>query len=261
MDLHYLVNLSLLLKKAFQKVFSFLHPFFKLPIKKLMKVKDPLNIEDWYPKIKDFTFSTVILDLTPEEADSIISFKEKKMNKDKQKILDRFEEKLEKNIDKKNGAFIKFSSRSPKDAIKHLKEKFESSLQDLLQKFPDNRNLCIVHAYHQALRVYNGREAMELLLNSTRIYNDLKQLVLESDSKNPFECKVAIRKWFDIYPGFEFRGFVYKKKLNALSQYFETVFLQELVNTKTIVEQKMLNIFDRIVRILKNNILEKCIRG
>ena len=88
---------------------------------------------------------------------------------------------------------------------------------------------------------------MELILKSKRVRDDILIRLLQSDSTNKFQMIIAIRQWYDIYPGFEFRGFVYKNKLNALSQYFENLHLPELVDTKESIEEMIIKVFNKMV--------------
>lgn len=52
------------------------------------------------------------------------------------------------------------------------------------------------------------------------------------------------------FPGFEFRGFVYRRKLNALTQYFEAIYVPELVNTKDEIEEAIFNLFEKLEPLL-----------
>jgi hypothetical protein len=107
------------------------------------------------------------------------------------------------------------------------------------------------------LKVNSGKEAMELLIRSKRVRDDILVRVLKSDVKNPFQMIVAVRSWNEIIPGFEFRGFVYKKKLNALSQYFENIYIPELSNTKDSIKEQIFKVFEEIVKILLTYFTEK----
>jgi hypothetical protein len=98
---------------------------------------------------------------------------------------------------------------------------------------------------------------MELLIRSKRVRDDILVRTLKSDLKNPFQMIVAVRSWNEIIPGFEFRGFVYKRKLNALSQYFENLYIPELVNSKDSIKDQILKVFDEMVTILFTHFTEK----
>ena len=37
---------------------------------------DPLNIEHWYPKVKDYTIPTTFVELTRDEAQAIVHYQE-----------------------------------------------------------------------------------------------------------------------------------------------------------------------------------------
>mgnify|MGYP001097901769 CR=1 FL=1 len=74
------------------------------------------------------------------------------------------------------------------------------------------------------LAVHSGAEAVELLASSLRIYQDLVAHLEGQISAAKFDVFVVLRQWADIRPAFEFRGFVYDRKLTAISSYNRAVF-------------------------------------
>jgi hypothetical protein len=54
------------------------------------------------------------------------------------------------------------------------------------------------------MKVTSGREAIELLFNSDRTYQDILRMKLMLGDK--FEMKLIARKWVDIDPELEFRS-------------------------------------------------------
>jgi hypothetical protein len=234
--------------------------------KQVDKSTDPLNIENWYDSVKEYTFETEFIEISSLEAEALIAAYEDPNGKlgkytiEYKILLLHLEKTLDQFIDSKIGAFIKLSSRSPKDAVFKLPH-LPQLIQDAKKQGGMDKNLTITHIFHQALKVLNGKEAMFLLTNSQRIYHDLTSLLLESDKDHPFKLVLAVRKWIQIYPGFEFRGFVYQNKLNALTQYFETICVPELVKTKEFVQGRITTLFSKIGPLLKkldNYVIDFC---
>lgn len=54
-----------------------------------------------------------------------------------------------------------------------------------------------------------------------------------------WNLKVVLRKFIEIPIGFEFRGFVYEGKLNAISQYDSSLFVPEMIAQKDELEKKI----------------------
>ncbi len=54
------------------------------------------------------------------------------------------------------------------------------------------------------MKVTSGREAIELLFNSERTYQDISRMKLMLGDK--FEMKLIARKWVEIDPELEFRS-------------------------------------------------------
>lgn len=69
--------------------------------------------------------------------------------------------------------------------------------------------------------VHSGKEAVELLGNSHRIWQDIQSTI--DAIIDDFSMFIVIRKWAAIHPSLEFRGFVYNRSLNAISSYNRAV--------------------------------------
>jgi hypothetical protein len=98
----------------------------------------------------------------------------------------------------------------------------------------------------QALKVRNGNEALDLLLNSERVFTDLRRAL---DFSERFEVKLILREWNDsIKYEYEFRCFVYQNSLNAISQYDYCFFSEELVKDSEKLKTSISNFFDEVVK-------------
>jgi len=114
------------------------------------------------------------------------------------------------------GAFVKLSSRSPKDAAlchprtkELLRQMIEQSTAPPNSLEADIEDLIFfTRAISQALRVRTGAEAMRLMLRSCRASDDLAFAELMTNSSpTEFQMHVVIRAWCeDIQPEWEFRS-------------------------------------------------------
>lgn len=151
------------------------------------------------------------------------------------------EEKIQNQIEKfgDSGAFIKLNTRSPKDVsfdstydpqkVTSLMNSFEQflreerpeeDLQSLKHQFTNSEVMgAFVKASTSAMRVCSGSEAIDLLLESSRVNQDLSRV--EEFGLNNATAAVVVRKWNQnvvTRNHMEFRGFVYNNQLNAVSQ-------------------------------------------
>ena len=77
------------------------------------------------------------------------------------------------------------------------------------------------------LRVTTGKAAMELLLNSERVFTDLLEA---TEAAEVYDTQIIVRQWDSrVEDSFEFRGFVHDNQLTAISQYNHYVYLPEVV--------------------------------
>ncbi len=103
---------------------------------------------------------------------------------------------------------MKFSTRSPKDAVSISKE--DESLPVEIQIAKKIQKLCI----------RNGEEALSLLIRSQRIFSDISMYfqyrVPHSSSGS---LNLILRDWVPCHQDHEFRCFVHNRSLTAISQY------------------------------------------
>jgi len=171
---------------------------------------------------------------------------------------------------------VKLSARSPKD-VAHLRE--DLIFNDLITEeviktiSPSNTDsaiqdaLAFCRACGRANRVTNGKQALWLLLNSQRIYDDLLIYVskiidiqqVSEDSNLPL--KLVVRKWVDIDPTSECRAFVFGGELRAMTQYHPSYFVPAL--GKPEIEVKILDLFSTIKNLIqqKNYTIDFALSG
>jgi len=143
---------------------------------------------------------------------------------------------------RRRGAFVRLSTRSPKDAAFYdpkIIDKAAKLLAEELSSAQQSRNkkedvddeqatmVSLTKAATKLLRVTSGEEAVELIAASPRIWRDLLCCInhyrihqeaistaspssssTAGDIEDEFMPQVVIREWFDIEPQNEFRVFV-----------------------------------------------------
>jgi len=141
--------------------------------------------DNWPEELKALSFPTTIIPLTPEMRESIYKFisadtESHGANWWMNKLKDRVKKAL---LDYPDGAFVKLSSRSPKDNWDAIKKGF---------------------------KVSTAQEVFNLLFQSERIMEDITLP----------DINLLIRKWQDMRPEDEWRCFQREGKFVGISQYF-----------------------------------------
>lgn len=143
--------------------------------------------------------------------------------------------------------FIRLSSRSPKDAalnsprfseIYHrVFARLTKEEEGIAGATLSNRQLqALYYASTWALSVESGSEAVQLLVDSKRIQGDLEEY---STGKISVPFQICVREFRTFHPEFEFRGFIYRNKFTALTQYNELCYFPFL-------QQKKQRVLDQI---------------
>eukprot|EP00026_Physarum_polycephalum_P015981 Phypoly_transcript_16797.p1 GENE.Phypoly_transcript_16797~~Phypoly_transcript_16797.p1 ORF type:complete len:278 (+),score=38.95 Phypoly_transcript_16797:27-836(+) len=129
-----------------------------------------------------------------------------------------------------SGIFARLSTRSPKDAVLMLPALNEILAQELHDIPPGDENADSIAWYCavvKAMRMANGKDAMQLLSNSSRVREDLTRWLNVKKDKledEEFAMNIVLRPWTFIHPKDEFRAFVYNGHLTAVSQYIDVCF-------------------------------------
>jgi hypothetical protein len=93
----------------------------------------------------------------------------------------------------------------------------------------------MIIATNKMMKVDNSIDALELLIKSSRIYEDLQKNI--SFGKQHYKSKLILREWIPEivdHPEGEFRCFVHQKSLNAVTQYFSDTYFPELLKNKEV---------------------------
>ena len=208
------------------------------------------GLDRWYDSLKDKTFRSEVVELTPSEARAIVTCWEKHFQhrdsndslpgeKDVeipaalQGLVSRLSSSIAA-LSPEKGAFIKLSTRSPKDshiAFARAREDYESRVNAQSGHPPQSINdklICLAQVVIDSLRVRTGDYAVKLLLSSDRVGEDL-EYALEKGDKDFAKCiSLILREWVDIPQWAEFRGFVWGGRLNAIGQYNHLVMFPQL---------------------------------
>lgn len=223
--------------------------------KTIFKISNETNIENWYESLKSYTMKTQFIPISIKLANALIHYYEQsngegKLSAEEKVLLENLKEQINnviENLYRSRGAFIRLSTRSPKDS-RIARNKTEKIFQEELKKGKGDENsrlLAIVKSSILGLKVVSGKEAMELLLSGKRVYEDIIS-ALEFSKTVKFEQKIFIREWIDIPIEMEFRGFVYKKNLNAISQYYHYCYFSNLSKHIPTIKKRIKDFYNSI---------------
>ncbi len=241
----------------------------------------PFDVERWYPHVKDHTFFTQTLPFSPREAAACVRYYRQRWLGRKEyrgeqfgpadckiilSVRKRLEDCLAKEPFSSSGAFVRLSSRSPKDGIplqggdrSSLRDLYEGHLKSLADSkwdvdAPNTKAAAVFRAQTGVLCVRTADEALNLILSSERVALDL-QLALnchlgepgsktkaqdndektrgqETDAEHldkVWKTSILIREWdLRVSDDMEFRAFVSGGKLRAISQYNHYCFYKHL---------------------------------
>eukprot|EP01125_Pyxidicula_operculata_P018584 TRINITY_DN6611_c0_g1_i1.p1 TRINITY_DN6611_c0_g1~~TRINITY_DN6611_c0_g1_i1.p1 ORF type:complete len:302 (+),score=71.44 TRINITY_DN6611_c0_g1_i1:97-1002(+) len=206
------------------------------------------NMENWYNDIEDHTFKTIFLPLSIDEAKVMMeAYQESNLNESQKQKMDSIEARIEGAIATfGNTAFVKLSCRSPKDVTltsETTKQLYEKKMSTITTPTDNDKISALFEAHIKALKVTSAKQALGMLLKSGRINEDL---TLGLQDEKTFNIQIIVREWVDVPISHEFRAFVYGKKLNALSQYFDFCFFQDIQSKQSEILKLVSEEFEKI---------------
>eukprot|EP00128_Syssomonas_multiformis_P011045 Colp12_sorted_trinity150504_noHs@24896 len=236
------------------------------------------GVNMWYEQVKTHTFATEFVHLSFEEVMAVFSSckvnahaeqnKPKEMSDEIEGRLKEVDRRLDEVISKfPNGVFVKLNTRSPKDVhmdrsdepefVKEMMEKVKAKAKaKVAERGIDTKEmredilLCeFVRATLELMRVTSGKEALGLLCQSRRIYQDLGKVT--NFGTKDVDVSITVREWLDEVPKnshMEFRGFVYKNSLNAVTQYDDISMHPEIVSNKEALGKRILDFFNSEIK-------------
>ena len=237
-----------------------------------------VDMDVWYPFLKDITFKTYFIPLKYKEAEAVINFnyfKNKNQNdrftKEDTKILRNLEKKIDHyfqtNDDLKNGAMFRLSGRSGKDMDYYDNKKIYDLYQQNLEKVSKklgtdktdiNTKYVAITTLMNRFKVNNGKEVLNVLLTSERLFLDLKDWLNHGGRE-----QMILRKWDDsLCSDKEFRAFIQNNELKAICQDERFALFQDLVDNKDLYEKLINDYFKKSLQPLMkipNYIADFCI--
>jgi hypothetical protein len=163
------------------------------------------------------------------------------------------EEGIDKLLHKFEGghAFCKLHTRSPKDAVTRFGGPMQPLVQQRMQKTPvfatlrqkrllanDDANLISTIA-RELFRVSSGKEVVTLLRASDRVVSDLEK----ARQAQRGSCLV-LRRFSLCVPAYEFRAFVFNRRLTGVSQYCYRQYFPEMLKRRPQLEAAIVAFFD-----------------
>lgn len=247
------------LKKVVTKDCSAAHQNAIANEKEMIRRMQESDVDFWYESIKEFTYETTFIPITPQEAEAMLAHYSARISNlevpsSAQEIIDSVQKRVEIAMKDfgNDGVFVKLASRSPKDATNRI-EPAKSILKSLLEEYkqsgkkitPDEIVNIVFQAHVSSFRLFTAEEVMMTILHSNRVMTDEIPLVLEH--KNEWKEQIVLRRWCDVPVRYEFRGFIFDGKLTALCQYYNEVVCPELIEHKDKIEKLVLDFAPQII--------------
>ncbi|KAH0787427.1 cell division cycle protein [Histomonas meleagridis] len=226
----------------------------------------------YYDQIKTEMFPTCFISVSKEQAAAWRCFNiDKEMTPEQQSAFNSLKSELEQAINKIKSThkvkrvFVKLSSRSAKDAVSRMEKRFLPYLQAEFNKVnikDDNQKMIALrNSFIKASGVHNSDEAFEMMKWSSRIVSDLKIFLDASGDGDWFDIKLVVRAFNeDLECSQEYRGFVYNRKLTAVSHYQTECYFPEIAAHKDEIGQTFQKYFnDVLLPILPERAKQSCI--
>ena len=223
-----------------------------------------VDMDVWYPMLKEVTFKTYFIHIKYSEAESIINYYNYRIKHQKDaftskdtKILLELQNKIDYYFntysDLKNGAMFRLSGRSGKDMdyydndliyklyldnLNKLSEKLNKDTKD-----PNTRYIAITTLMNR-FKVNSGKDVLNVLLTSQRLFLDMKDWLSHGGKE-----QIVLRKWEDsLSSEREFRCFVVNNELKAICQDERYAFFPDLVKNKLLYEKLINDYFNNVFK-------------
>jgi len=227
------------------------------------QMMEDAKFEKYWDVIQEYSFPALFVPLTPQAAQSLVDAHKQFIDSQETgcpfsladhvglldlcrhingESRDRGWITDDEELEGERGIFVRLSTRSPKDSVM-----FRSSLAEALRlEFGVLREIeranvttttesTILHALYRtvvaASRCVSSEMAMQLLVESHRIHGDLEHYVAQSllDPSNVPTFCVVVRPFVHFDVENEFRAFVFKRRLTAITQYNELCYFPRLL--------------------------------
>lgn len=237
-----------------------------------------IGAQNWYPVFQDITFKTIFIPISREEAINLKVQHQIYKESPKNFLINNsnnLEKMIENELKKTNWTkfFIKLSTRSPKDSQFLLNRGIEALEKNLEFDKPEARLSFIAKDLNTKISIFsqfvqdnfyvrNAKEAIEVMISSDRVFEDLDYAFsLEPEFKyEQTTLQLVLREWTSSIPiSKEFRGFVWDFSLNAIGQYYHSLFFEELLDMKKMIKEKISLFFEQNIKPRLNESFKCCI--
>ena len=213
-----------------------------------------LELHEYYQDIESHTFATtfVPVDVATAEAWRIYN-RGGALSADEQQRMGTLKAEVERHICEvmtlgashavgaSHGAFVRLSTRSPKDALENspaLRKRATDLLRERLRRanldrltgdsLANAKLVAVQEVTSELLSVRSADEAFELLSMSSRCVSDLVRMLTHRDDLPTWDLHLIVRRFVPLPPESEFRCFVHERALTAISQYFALSYFPQL---------------------------------
>jgi hypothetical protein len=221
-----------------------------------------LELPSYYTSIQHLTFETEFVNVSEEVGESWRIWNRSGVGSSK---LSALRAQVDEKIKGFTGrAFVRMSTRSPKDAIDKiprlrkqlvvlLREQFSALMASHVGVTPGeaytptaNDQLCALdNCMGELMSVTSGDEAFELMMYSSRCVSDLIRLLDYRDHLPCWDLQIVIRQYVSLPAACEYRCFVHQKQLTAISQYFASSYYPDVVADQNITKQRVVEFYQQ----------------
>ncbi|KAH3767205.1 cell division cycle protein 123-like [Pelomyxa schiedti] len=206
------------------------------------------SFEAWYPALAPLgcTPRSRVIPLSPEQRKDMYRACCSCRNKEdpapalkSPSLVDVVAKVQEAIMEFEGAAFVKLSTRSPKDAALQRPE-YKIILKHLLSKGDGSDNsdtIAVVTATRLAMKITNAEQAMQLLVNSERVYGDLMRAL--DHPKLVSQFSIIVREWVPMMPHQEFRAFISGSNVTAISQYCYYQYWPDVAKNKAVIGRRI----------------------
>lgn len=191
------------------------------------------NVEAYEAALQpDCTFRTVLVRMSLAECKAIVAAKMNPATLEAEPVLEqaaaRLQDALDMHFADGRGAFVRISTRSPKDTP-HARARALAFIDETYPAGSGTMNdlVCaLIRCSVEACHVHTGTQAMQLLLSSERIFLDCERALQQTAGPAGRELNLnfVLREYRDIPLHGEWRVFVCRHRVTCISQYFYQAF-------------------------------------
>ncbi|KAH3756436.1 cell division cycle protein 123-like [Pelomyxa schiedti] len=239
---------------------------------------DPFRVEKWYDTLGDETFETVFVDISLQEAETLARYRELSrmlhvtrevfgnevggqavpseppMSHDEVARLNAVTARLDAPIMRFGKAAVKLSTRSPKDAVmlsdailNIIERELTPQLSCPEDEWTRKAVTSFVRGCSFGMGVQSGKEAVDLMIKSQRVFEDITKLKLLHGPEG-FVLQLAVRRWEEIDPDWEFRCFVVDGIMTACTQYYDMIYVPDIASQRSLVASTILDYFESKIK-------------